>query len=352
MRYLVPLSAVSLLALGAATGAGAQYRLLSSDGPQVEFRDMVARVVITPEDRSDIDIRVRYGKVKVPTLMVSKRGNVTVLNGHLSASRGTNINLRINLDDIDDDTRGTVFLSGLGAVNVNDLPLVFVRVPQNAVVKDGAYIFGQVGPARNLDFVLNGSGNWNIAPVSGQLNIIDSGAGHIHAAPVSGDAIVDSMGSSDIALDSTRNLKLSLSGSGAFNVRQAGDVDLQNQGSGDVQLGHIRSLRAGLNGSGDLQVDTVGGNFALVNNGSSDVEIQRLTGTVSLDMSGSGDVRISQGMAQTFMIRGSGSGDVDFGGTAGSVNVDSNGSGDVTIGKATGAVQTRVTGSGEMHIGH
>ncbi len=351
MRYLVPLSAASLLALGAATGAGAQYRLLT-DGPQVEFRDMVARVVVTPEDRSDIDIRVRYGKVKVPTLMVSKRGNVTVLNGHLSASHGGNINLRINLDDVDDDAHGTVFLSGLGAVNVNDLPLVFVRVPQNAIIKDGAYIFGQVGPARNLDFVLNGSGNWNIAPVVGQLNVIDSGAGHIHAGPVAGDAIVDSMGSSDITLDSTRNLKLSLSGSGAFSVRQAGDVDLQNQGSGDVQLGRIRSLRAGLNGSGDLQVEAVGGNFALVNNGSSDVEIQRLNGTASLDMSGSGDVHIAEGQAQTFMIRGSGSGDVDFGGTAGSVNVDSNGSGDVVIGKATGAVQTRVTGSGEMHIGH
>ncbi|WP_443748303.1 GIN domain-containing protein [Asticcacaulis solisilvae] len=351
MRYLVSLSAVSLLALGAATGADAQYRLLS-DGPQVEFRDMVARVVVTPEDRSDVDIRVRYGKVKVPTLMVSKRGNVTVLNGHLSASNGGNINLRINLDDVGDDSRGTIFLSGLGAVNVNDLPLVFVRVPMNAIVKDSAYVFGQVGPAKTLDFVLNGSGNWNIAPVNGQLNIIDSGAGHIHAGPVSGDAIIDSMGSGDIALDGTRNLKLSLSGSGAFSVRQAGDVDLQSQGSGDMQLGRIRSLRAGLNGSGDLQVDTVGGNFALVNNGSSDVEIQRLNGTASLEMSGSGDVRISEGQAQTFMIRGSGSGDVDFGGTAGSVNVDSNGSGDVTIGKATGPVQTRVTGSGEMHIGH
>ncbi len=355
MRYSVYLTAAGLagaLALGAASGANAQLRLLS-DGPQVEFKDMVARVVVTPEDRSDVDIRVRYGKAKLPQLMVSHRGNVTVLNGHLSSpSHGTGFNMRINLDDIDGGTRGNIFISGLGQVDINDLPLVFVRVPANAVVKDSGYVFGQIGASKSLDFILNGSGDWNIGPVAGQLNIIDSGSGGIHVAQTAGDAIVDNMGSGDINLDGTRGLKISLSGSGNFNVQQAGDVDLQNQGSGDVSLGRIRSLKAGLNGSGDLAVQSVGGNFSLVNNGSSDVNIDRLTGPASLDLSGSGDVHIQQGMAQTFMIRGSGSGDVDFGGTAGSVNIDSNGSGDVTIGKATGPVQSRVTGSGEMHIGH
>ncbi len=342
---------VSALAIGAATAATAQMRLLS-DGPQIEFKDMVARVVVTPEDRSDVDIRVRYGKVKVPTLMVSHRGNVTVLNGHLStATHGMNLKLRINLDD-SDETRGSVFISGIGNVDINDLPLVFVRVPQNAVVKDSAYVFGQVAPAKSLDFILNGSGNWNIAPVNGPLNIIDSGSGGIRVAQVSGDAIIDNMGSGDIELNSARGLKLSLSGSGNFTSQAAGDVDLQNQGAGDVSLGRIRSLKAGLNGSGDLTVQSVGGNFTLISNGSSDVNIDRLSGAVSLDMSGSGDVNIQEGQAANFVIRGSGSGDVDFGGTAGSVNIDSNGSGDVTIGKATGAVQSRVTGSGEMHIGH
>ena len=355
MRNPISLTAAGLagvLALGTATGAYAQLRLLS-DGPQVEFRDMVARVVVTPEDRSDVDIRVRYGKAKVPQLMVSHRGNVTVLNGHLSGTHGLNFKINIDLNDSTPSSpRGTIFVSGLGQVDVNDLPLVFVRVPQNAVVKDSGYVFGQIGASNSLDFISSGNGSWNIGPVAGQLNIIDSGAAGIHAGPVSGDAIVDNMGSGDITLDGTRNLKISLSGSGNFTVQQAGDVDIQNQGSGDVSLGRIRSLKAGLNGSGDLNVQGVGGNFTLINNGSSDVNIDRLMGQVSLDMSGSGDVRIQQGQAQTFMIRGSGSGDVDFGGTAGTVNVDSNGSGDVSIGKATGAVQTRVTGSGEMHIGH
>lgn len=354
MRYLIPLSAaglVSALALGAATCSWAQMRLLTPDGPQIELKDMIARVVVTPEDRSDVDIRVRYGKAKVPTLMVSHRGNVTVLNGHLSGN-SHGFNLRINLDDIGDSTRGSVFVSGLGQVDINDLPLVFVRVPMNAVVKDSAYVFGQVGASKSLDFILNGSGNWNIGPVATSLNIIDSGSGNIHVGPVSGDGIVDNMGAGEINIDSIRNLKISLSGSGNFSVQQAGDIDLQNQGSGDVTFGRIRSLKAGLNGSGDLTAQSVGGNFSLVNNGSSDVNVDRLIGAVSLDMSGSGDVRIQQGQAANFVIRGSGSGDVDFGGTAGSVNIDSNGSGDVSIAKATGAVQSRVTGSGEMHIGH
>ena len=341
---------VSVLALTLATGAAAQMRLLS-DGPQVEFKDMVARVVVTPEERNDVDIRVRYGKVKVPTLMVSKRGQTTVLNGHLSKSRGMNFNLRINLDDSANPMRGSVFISGIGQVDVNELPLVFVRVPQNAVVKDSAYIFGQVGPAKSLDFILNGSGNWKIAPVSGPLNIIDAGSGNIRVTQA-GDAIIDNLGSGTIAVDTVRSLKLTVSGSGNVSAQNAANVDIKNQGSGDVSLGTVRSLNAGLNGSGDLSVQHIGGNFSLVNNGASDVNIGRLLGAASLNMSGSGDVNIEDGQASNFVIRGSGSGDVSFGGVAGSVNIDNNGSGDVSIVKATGPVQSRMIGSGEMHIGN
>lgn len=352
MRYLIPLTAAglaSVLALGAATGATAQMRLLS-DGPQVEFKDMVARVVVTPEDRSDVDIRVRYGKAKMPTLMVSKRGQTTVLNGHLSKSRGMNFNLRINLDEDENTMRGKVFISGVGQVDINELPLVFVRVPQNAVVKDSSYVFGQVGPSKSLDFILNGSGSWKIAPVAGPLNIIDAGSGNIRVTQA-GDAIVDNLGSGTIAIDSVRSLKLTVSGSGNVSAQNAADVDVKNHGSGDVSLGRVRSLKAGLNGSGDLSVQSVSGNFTLVNNGASDVNIGRLVGAVSLDMSGSGDVHIEQGSAANFAIRGSGSGDVSFGGVAGTVNIDNNGSGDVSIVKATGPVQSRMVGSGEMHIG-
>lgn len=355
MRTCLTLSAAGLTGILAlmATGAAAQMRLLS-DGPQVEFRDLVARVVVTPEDRSDVDIRVRYGKAHVPTLMISRKGNVTTLNGHISnAQRSREINLKFDINFADTTTitgRSTVNVNGLGRVPIEDLPMVFVRVPQNAVVKDSATTFGQLLPSKSLDFILNGCGEWDIAPVNGPLNIIDSGAGSVRVASA-GDAIVDSLGSGDINIGNARTLKVTLSGSGNFNVGNAGDTEVQSQGSGDVGLGHVQSLKANLNGSGDLAVASVTSGFTMTNNGSSDVNISRIIGPVMLDMSGSGDVRMQGGRAQSFIIRGSGSGDVLFNGVADSVNIESNGSGDVNITRATGAVVTKISGSGEMHIG-
>jgi len=342
-------SAVSLACAGSSQ---AQIHLLS-DGPQIELRDMVARIVVMPEDRSDIDIRVRYGKVHVPTLMVSHHGNVTVLNGHLSnPNKNFGFKFRIDINDTDNGEvdKGTVFISGLGNVNIGDLPLVFVRVPQNAVVKDSAYSFGQVKPSKSLDFIMNGNGDWQIEPVSGSLSVIDSGSGTLHVSSA-GDSIIDSMGSGDIDIGSARNLRISLSGSGGFSSGQSLDTELQNSGSGDVNLGRVRNLRAQLNGSGDLTLATVGG-ISVVNNGTSDVRIARANGPVNLDLSGSGDINIQGGQIPTFVLKGSGSGDVNYGGIAGTVNIDSNGSGDVKILKATGNVVTKVVGSGDMHIGH
>jgi len=351
-RIIYPvMSAASAMTLLIATGAAAQLRLLS-DGPQIELRDMVARVVVTPEDRSDIDIRVRYGSVKVPTLMVSQRGSTTVLNGHMnSAGQASHFNFRINVNDGDAVSSGKVRVSGLGLVNISDLPLVFVRVPANAVVKDSAYTFGRVGPSKSLDFIMNGNGEWAIEPVAGPLNIINSGSGAISVASA-GDSIVDNMGSGDINLGTVRNLQAVLTGSGNFNVTQSNTTLLQNQGAGDVTIKRSGVLKVQLNGSGDLSLGDVMGGLTVINNGSSDISVQRVNGPVNLDISGSGDVSIAGGQVPAFNLRGSGSGDVDFGGVTHTVNVDTNGSGDVSIMKATGPVVTKVVGSGEMHIGH
>lgn len=346
------IGAASLMALLVATGAAAQLRLLS-DGPQIELRDMVARVVVTPEDRSDIDIRVRYGSVKVPTLMVSQRGSTTVLNGHLSSGRQPNFSFRINVNDDDQvsSRNGKVHIAGIGLVNVSDLPLVFVRVPANAVVKDSAYTFGRVSPSKSLDFIMNGGGEWAIEPVAGPLNIINSGPGRISVVSA-GDSIVDNMGSGDINLGTVRNLQAVLTGSGNFNVEQSSTTALQNQGAGDVSIKRSGALKVQLNGSGDLTLGDIMGGLSVVNNGSSDIAVQRVGGPVNLDISGSGDVSIAGGQIPAFVLRGSGSGDVSYGGITNTVNVDTNGSGDVSIMKATGAVVTKVVGSGEMHIGH
>jgi hypothetical protein len=348
-KYLTITAMAAAMTSGAtvlASPSMAAIRLLG-DGPQIELRDLAARVVVTPEDRSDIDIRVRYGKAQVPTLMVSHRGDTTVLNGHIS-DRSHGFSLRVNLEN---DTNGTVYIGGLGKLNIQDLPLVLVRVPMHASVKDSAFVMGRIGPAQSVDLITNGSGNWAVDPVNGPLSIINSGDGEIHVARA-GDAIVDNMGSGAITLDGVGNLKASLTGSGDFIVGRSGVTDLQNQGSGDMTLGNVAALRAELSGSGDMTVGAVGNAFTLVNNGSSDVNVTRVSGPVTLNLAGSGDVSIEGGQAASFRIQGSGSGDVDFGGVAGAVSIDSNGSGDVSILKATGAVVTKVVGSGDMRIGH
>jgi len=92
--------------------------------------------------------------------------------------------------------------------------------------------------------------------------------------------------------------------------------------------------------------------MTLVNSGASDVTINHLNGPASLQMTGSGDVHIHSGQADTFVIHGTGSGSVDFNGTAGAVTVDTSGSGDVQITRATGPITQHSNGSGETHIGH
>ncbi len=351
MRYLVPTLAGLVSALALAAGGAHAEMNLAGDGPEIELRDLVARVVVTPENRSDIDVRVRYGKAKVPVLMVSHRGNVTVLDGHLSSLQH-GLHFNINFSDGDEGVdHGRVFITGLGDVDIADLPMVFVRVPMNAAVKDSAYTFGTVAASNSLNFILNGSGDWNIAAVNGPLNIIDSGSGSIHVASA-GDSVIDNMGSSDIQVGRVRRLKLSLSGSGDFKAEQSDDTQLQNMGSADVQLGRVGFFKAQMNGSGDLSLDSVGNGLTLVNTGASDVTINRLNGPASLQMTGSGDVHIHGGQADSFIVHGTGSGDVDFNGVAGTVTVDTSGSGDVHISRATGSVTQHSNGSGETHIGH
>ncbi len=350
--FLTAAGISGLLALTAATGAMAEINL-PDDGPQIELRDLVARVVVTPENRSDIDIKVRYGKAKVPVLMVSHRGNVTILNGHLDApqhSFGFSFNI-VNASTGGAPGSGRVFIPSLGNVSVDDLPLVFIRVPMNAAVKDSAYTFGHIGPSKSLEFVMNGGGDWLVDPVGGPLNVIASGSGDIRLS-TAGDSIIDNMGSGDISIDGARALKVSLSGSGDFIANRSADTVLQNQGSGDVTLSHVNNLTVELNGSGDLNLGSINGGFSLTNNGSSDVRAAQVQGPVTLDLAGSGDVGIDGGQSPSFVLTGTGSGDVDFGGTTGTVSIDSNGSGDISIAKATGPVTSKVNGSGETHIGH
>jgi hypothetical protein len=325
--------------------------LYFGDAQRLELKNVAANVYIVPEERDDIDIRVRYGNAKLPTLLVSKRGDTTVLNGQIAtsgANRGFGIAIRIT--DNEGRTSGSVKIPGTGSVNIKDLPIVYVRVPLDAHIQDNGIVFGQIAPSQSLDLTSCASGSWNIAAVSQTLNIIGCGTSDI-AVSRAGVGLITSTGSGAISVDRLNTLKANLTGSGGLIVRHVGPVQLQNQGSGDIELGQVGPTFLKLDGSGDVAIGAVTGALTVVNNGSADVNIRQLDGALRLDMAGSGDIDIQRGAVSDVTVRGYGSGDVYFGGQTHTVTVDSYGSGDVKIVRATGAVVTRVRGSADMDIG-
>lgn len=351
MRICTPFLIAAIAGLSTAyTATAAPFY---ADGAQrLELKNLAATVIVVPEARDTIDIKVRYGRAKIPTLMVSKHGETTVLNGQIALpTSGHGFNMTISIVDDNGATSGRVTIPGAGMVNIKDLPVVYVRVPNDVHIQDNALIFGQIGPSQSVELTSCGKGNWTIANVTGNLNIIGCGPADI-TANAANNGIITSTSSGTIAVKTLNYLKANLTGSGSLNITNVTNLDLQNQGSGDVELGKVGRATLKLGGSGDLAIKSIDNGFSLTNYGSSDVDITSINGAVTIDMSGSGDVSMSKGQISDMTIKGYGSGDVYFGGQTNTVTVDSYGSGDVSVVRATGKVVTRVRGSGDMDIGH
>ncbi|MBW8882393.1 MAG: hemagglutinin, partial [Asticcacaulis sp.] len=75
---MIIISAVSVLAIAAAAPA------LAMNGPEVKLKDVAAHVVVIPENRSDIDLRVVYpADNKFPTVMVHMEGRKLIADGKI-----------------------------------------------------------------------------------------------------------------------------------------------------------------------------------------------------------------------------------------------------------------------------
>ncbi|MEY4511585.1 MAG: hypothetical protein RLZZ450_3707 [Pseudomonadota bacterium] len=115
-----------------------------------------------------------------------------------------------------------------------------------------------------------------------------------------------------------------------------------------VTLPHL--VAANSQGAGDLSVATVETEeLSLGTSGSGDVQFEGSAPKLVIHTSGSGDASL-QGAAPDLAIRTSGSGDVDATKlTATTASVSSSGSGDVAV-TATGTVSTNLSGSGDVDI--
>lgn len=277
MRALITLGAVAaaVLAAGAAQAA-----------PSVRIKDAVARVVVVPENRTDVLVEMKTKNASLP-LMVSTMGDETIVDGNLGFNKIANCRT----------TNGQTFVKvrGVGDVAWDDIPQIIVHTPMDAKVKAGGAVWGSVGRSSSLELGNAGCGDWTVGNVDGALKISDAG-------------------------------------------------------SGDIKAGSAGSLQISIAGSGDIDTQGISGDASASIAGSGDVEIAWVTGNLTAKIAGSGDVTVNGGTAKAVSASIAGSGDVDFKGEAGSVSAKIAGSGDVRLLKVSGPVAKSVVGSGSVYV--
>src|SRR5690606_789024 len=105
-------------------------------------------------------------------------------------------------------------------------------------------------------------------------------------------------------------------------------------GSGDISVASTRTADLAIPGSGDVRIGRVDGV------------------TLEVSIAESGAIRVGGGLARTLGVSTAASATVTFGGRAGVVNASSRGRGRLRVAEATGAVNRRVAGAGEIRIGN
>lgn len=278
MRVLMAAGAVcaAFLAAGAAQAA-----------PSVQIKDAVARVVVVPENRTDILVEFKSKNASLP-LTIRTEGDKTIVDGGLKWNKGLNCN-SIN-------GKTTVHVNGVGQVDWDDMPQIIIHTPMDVEVGAAGAVFGSVGRSNSLKLGNAGCGDWTVANVEGALKISEAGSGDVKAG-------------------------------------SAGSAQIKVAGSGDIDTQGI---------SGDAEVSIAG---------SGDVEIAWLTGSLGAKIAGSGDIVVNGGRAKAVAASIAGSGDVKFNGEAGSVSAKIAGSGDVRLLKVSGPIAKSVVGSGSVYVG-
>lgn len=269
----------------------------------VTIRNAVARVIVIPEDRTDIGVEITQGAAGLPDLRVERRGSDVSIEGGLGRGRGMSFNggligsCRNSRAEARQPGEGSsVEVRGKGRIRMEDAPLIVLRTPRDVEVSGGGALFGSIGRgARSVELGNGGCGSWTVANVDG-------------------------------------------------------DMDLSVGGSGSIRAGTSRKLEAAVGGSGSIFAGATGVLDASVG-GSGSIDVARVDGETDIAIGGSGDVRVRGGRAPSLKVSIGGSGDVVFNGTAGDVSTAIAGSGDVQVAEATGRVSRSIVGSGNLRIG-
>jgi hypothetical protein len=290
--------------------------------PSVQIRNAAVRVVVVPEARSDVQVTVLKTTDGLP-LYISRRGETVFVEGRLPHlfrhCGGQGEKLRISFL-----TRRYV---------AKDFPSIVVKTPMDAKVYAGGAALGSVGRARTVELSNSGCGDWTVANTQDVLVVRTSGAGRVQAGSA-GSAELTISGSGSMRVGPVTGLVTSrISGSGSLQAASMGEADFNISGSGSQRTGVIaRGLRSVISGTGD--VDAVS-----------------ISGPMDVRVSGVGHIRAPRGEVTTLTARISGSGDVNFGGTAQDLEANVSGAGDVYVANVTGDVVKHVSGAGQVRVG-
>lgn len=271
------LSLVSIAAIAAMTATAA------SAATEVELKDMAAKVVVQPENRADVELKVVYGNAKVPVIMVHTEGDRFIADGKLWHK---NLNCRDNGVNID----------GMGTVAQADLPTVYVKVPMNAKVSAGGATFGTLGASSTLEFNHGGCGTWTLGNVAGKAEINIGGSGDITAGSA-GDAEINIGGSGNYSGTSVNAMEANIGGNGNINIAHIngnGEVNIGGSGNVKVEEGSMPRLEVNIAGSGDVGFGGTAGALEVNIVGSGDVRVKAVTGNVSKTVMGSGHIIVGQ----------------------------------------------------------
>ncbi|MGN6423105.1 MAG: GIN domain-containing protein [Asticcacaulis sp.] len=269
---------IAAAAITAVTGAGA-----AQAHTEVSLKNIAARVVVIPENRSDVDLRVVYGKAKVPVIMVHSEGSRLVADGKLG---NHGVNCKVDGANV----------PGLGFVAMADLPTVYIRTPMDAKVSAGGATWGEVRASQSLDLGEGGCGKWTVGDVSGKAEISIGGSGDVTAGKM-GDAEVNIGGSGNFYGGAAQALEANIGGNGDISLNSVdGPVEVNIGGSGNVKIdsGQSPKLEVNIAGSGDVRHGGTVRDLEVNIVGSGDVRVHAVTGNVSRSIMGSGKVIIGQ----------------------------------------------------------
>ena len=291
--------------------------------PALRIQHAAVDIVVTPEDRPDIEVDVYRPSGRLP-LSVWKRGDEVVidggLNGLFSSCHGSGEGLR-----------ALVFPRGDFALS--EFPQVRVHAPMSLVIESAGIVHGSVTRSQALEIRHSSCGDWTVGNVADTLKASVSGVGSVRTgAAQKADLSLSGAGHLAIGPVAT-SLTAELSGTGDLTVRSAGATDLSMSGSGRLKAGQISGpLSARLSGAGSL-------------------EVASLEGSLDVDVSGVGAVKVDGGHASDMRAQMSGAGRVVFGGVADRLNADVSGVGVIEVAKVTGSVDQHVSGVGSVKIG-